>query len=364
MAKKDKMYDALNEQIGHLGGEPMGEPIDNTLTGLGKLEHVAAYGGKPKLTPEEENAKNSFLKRQQAMSEEEDNRRDMTESTPITHGWIPLSREEFGVRGQFYPEEWEFFIRPATTQAIKNWIGIDEKNALQLNRTFDEIIKFCVKIKCGDTNITWSKINTWDRFWLILKVREATFASNKKAISFEDNCAECDNEITFELRSTALHYEFPDEDIVEKYWDAASMSWKIDVEEYGVDDHEPITLYTPTLAKQQAIIDWAQRLYNRNKKIDETFASTFLPWLIKQVPKDETAIDKMFQRIEKEYKSWSVPMHELMIMVVQDVTINPNETLKQTCPHCGEEVVSNVQFPNGVKVLFQTESKVQKFGSR
>jgi len=286
------------------------------------------------------------------------------DDTSISEGWVPVDRTEMGIRSRFYPEEWDFYIRPATVQAIKNWIGIDEKNALQMNATFDEIIKMCVRIKCGPQIISWSHVNTWDRFWFILKVRELTFASNKNTVTFEDNCAECDEEITFELRSTSLHYEFPDMDIVDKHWNEEEMEWEIDPAEYGVDDEAPINLWVPTLATQQAIIDWAQRQYQRKKKLDETFISTFLPWMIKKASRDEVQFDRQVQKIEKIYKNWSVPMYTLMSDIIRNITINPKETLKAVCPHCGEEVISNVQFPNGIKVLFTTETRVQKFGSR
>lgn len=362
---KEKDYETLSAQIGDMGGDNTEQAPE---AGLGKLQHKSSYGQREDLTQSEEDAKNAFLKRQREMRESNDGGLPQfgphDPDTPIADGWVPLAREEFGIRSQFYPSGWEFYIRAATSQAIKNWIGIDEKNALQLNHTFDEIIKLCVRIKCGEATIPWSRVNTWDRFWLILKVRELTFASNKKTITFEDNCSECDQDVTFELRASTLHYEFPDEDIVKKYWNAEDMEWNIDPQEYGVEDSEPITLYTPSIAVQQAVIDWAQRQYNRNKKVDETFASTFLPWMINKVPKDDNLVDKQIQKIEKEYRAWSVDMQELMTDVIRNITINPKENLKQVCPHCGEEVVSNVQFPNGIKVLFTPETRIQKFGSR
>ena len=370
MAKNNEEYEVLAAQIGDLGGDdqqPQGE-------GLGKLQHKAAYGQREDLSNEDQKSMEAFLERQnraRAKRESQENNNDSRvrdfsneeDETPIADGWIPLNRKEFGIRSQFYPSDWQFYIRPATPQAIKNWISIDESNALQMNQTFDEILKLCVKIRANEKNISWSHINTWDRFWLILKVREATFVNNKKAITFEDDCPECDQTIEFELTPSALHYEFPDEDIVEKHWNAEDMKWTIDPEEYGVDE-DPIELFVPTVAVQQAIIDWVQRQTNRRKKVDETFVSTFLPWLINKPSRDENQFDKQVHRIEKSYRSWSVPFHELMTDIVRNVTINPQETLKCVCPHCGEEVASNVQFPNGVKVLFEIESGIRKFGSR
>ena len=74
--------------------------------------------------------------------------------------------------------------------------------------------------------------------------------------------------------------------------------------------------------------------------------------------------DKQIKKVYNEYKKWDVAFFKFMLQVVNNITINPKETLKQNCPHCGEEVVSNVQFPNGVKVLFDVETGSKKFGSR
>ena len=67
---------------------------------------------------------------------------------------------------------------------------------------------------------------------------------------------------------------------------------------------------------------------------------------------------------DKEYKAWSVDMFSFMQDVVRNITINPSEKLRQVCHHCGAEVTSNVQFPNGIKAIFNVTTKAKKFGSR
>jgi hypothetical protein len=57
-------------------------------------------------------------------------------------------------------------------------------------------------------------------------------------------------------------------------------------------------------------------------------------------------------------------MFGFMQDVVRNITINPSEKLRQVCPHCGAEVTSNVQFPNGIKAIFNVATKAKKFGSR
>ena len=100
-----------------------------------------------------------------------------------------------------------------------------------------------------------------------------------------------------------------------------------------------------------------------NKKIDQTFIK-FLPWMLNKIPKDEQVLERFISEAQTIYKNWDVETFNFADDVVRNITINPSENLRQVCPHCGEEVISNVRFPNGIRALFKTETKHAKFGSR
>lgn len=340
MAKK---YDELADQIGDLGGE--------SKTNLGKLKNSAAYGKKEELNDDEEKSLETFLARDKAKESE----------VKIEQGWVPIERDLLGVRSVFYPADWQFYIRPATLQAIKSWTAIDEERPDQINKVFNDIIRSCVKITDGnDITISWSNLNSWDRFWFILKVREYTFIKGESKIEFEDACSECETDITYTLTSDSLFYEFPDDDIVDKYW--TGKVWQIDPSEYDVV-HEPITLYTPTLAKEEAIINWAVNKQRMKQKIDEQFVK-YLLWMMNKPAKDDQMIDRQIAKLYKEYKSWDFETFSFMNDVINNITINQSEKLRCTCPSCGQEATSTVQFPNGVRVLFEVQTKAKKFGSK
>ena len=344
--KKENDYNSLENQIGEIGG--------SEEKGLGKLKHAESYGGKTQLNDEEQSDIASFISRT--------NRATSEPETPIADGWIPLDRTLLGQRSMFYPEDWEFSIRPATVQAIKNWTSVDEEDPQELNKVFNEIIRLCVKITDSKgTTHTWHELNSWDRFWFILKVREYTFVHGESKIEYTDQCENCDDDLTFVLNSDSLTFEMPDNDITEKYWDGGK--WVIDPREYDVDS-DPITLYLPKLGKDQAIIDWAvARARQGRRDIDENFIK-FLVWMISKPSRDPQNFETQVRQAQNTYKSWSIDMHSFMTDVINNITVNPSEKLSTKCPHCGAEVTSQVQFPNGVKALFKTESKIKKFGSR
>jgi hypothetical protein len=341
-------YSVLEEQIGSLGDEaPIASP--------GKLKNKAAYGVKDDLTDEEQNEMDAFLSRSRKHNERQ------AEEIAVRDGWIPVNREEMGIRSQFYPETWEFFIRPATVQAIKNWTAIDEERPDVVNNVLNEICKSCIKINThSETSASWAQIRSWDRFWFTLKIREVTFVSGEQKIEFEDTCSECEEDLFYTLKSSSLFYEFPDDDLIENYWNGET--WVIDPSDYDLED-PVITLYTPTIGKDQAIIDWATAKVRAGGKIDETFIN-FLVWMLPKASKDAQMLDRQIQKLYKEYKNWSVDMFSFMQDVVRNITINPSEKLRQVCPHCGAEVTSNVQFPNGIKAIFNVTTKAKKFGSR
>lgn len=343
-------YENLEDQIGMVGAEP----AELSATNPKKLKHASIYGQKEELTSDEQKSLDSFLSRSKQRKEE-------AVEASVSSGWVPINREEMGIRSMFYPADWEFFIRPATVQAIKNWTSIDEERPDQVNRVFTEIIKLCVKIDThSTTGAGWAQINSWDRFWFILKVREYTFSKGESKIEFEDACSECSEDIKYELTANNLFYEFPDEDLIEKYW--ADGVWTIDPTEYDVDA-PPVTLYTPKLGKDEAIIEWATAKARANQKIDENFIE-FLVWMLNKPSKDPQILDRQIQKLYNEYKSWSVDMYVFMKDVINNITINPSEKLRVKCPHCSMEATSTVQFPNGIKAIFGIASKAKKFGSR
>ena len=345
MSKKD-LDTMLESEIGAMGADE--------TSGLGKLMNKAAYGQKEDLDSSERESLDRFLNKGKSVKEE-------TETPDVSTGWVPINREDMGIRSQFYPESWQFFVKPATVKAIKNWTAIDESRPDQVNKVFNEIIRQCVKIDTGAAQgAGWAQIRSWDRFWFILKVREYTFMNGESKIEYTDECSECGQDTTYTLTADALHYEFPDESLIDEYWNG--KEWDIDPRDYDVE-HDPIKIYTPTLGKDEAIIDWATAKVRNGGKIDETFIE-FLIWLLDKPSRDMQMLDRQIEKLHKEYNSWDVDMFTFMKDVLRNVTINPSENLTTRCPHCGRETVSGVQFPNGITALFNSNKPKKKFGTR
>lgn len=345
--KEEQDFTAVENEIGSMGGEE--------TKGLGKLKHDPMNPNA--LNEGEKKEMDDFLKKSREAHSER-----YSGNVDIKDGWIPISREDIGKRSTFYPENWEFRVRPASVESIKNWSAIDDARMEQLNSVYNEIIKSNVSIKAGDATISWQNINSWDRFWFILKVREYTFSKGEARLEYNEECEECGNPVTFVLGPDTLNFEYPDEDIISKFWNSTDRCWEIDPTQYDVDG-DMVKLYIPTLGKEEQILQWVYAQVQNGKKIDEQFIK-YLPWLLKNASKDPSTLDSQISLVQRQYKAWSLDMFLFMQDVIKNITVTPLQTMKTKCPNCGEEVVSSVHFPNGVKSLFITESRYKKFGTK
>ena len=120
---------------------------------------------------------------------------------------------------------------------------------------------------------------------------------------------------------------------------------------------------------QQAILDGLGQLKcngpvtEQKKKIDNVFIK-FLPWLAPKISKDLEIAKRQIRQYEVIYKSWDEIMFDFMNEVVTNIVVLPATKLQTTCPTCGEEVTSDIRFPNGINDLFNISGGRKKFGKK
>lgn len=283
-------------------------------------------------------------------------------SSNFMDGWIDVDKKLLGDRAQFYPEDWQFRIRPATVEAIRNWSTIDDSNVSVVDDVFNEVIKSCVAIVSSNGPVPWGNIRSWDRFFFLLLVRKYTYVQGERKIEYEEDCPNCDNPVTYNLVSEALMYDMPDPEVM-KYFVPEEQRWIIDPEEFELNMTQPIIFYLPTLEKDAAIKAWAINRYQEKKKIDNVFVK-FLSWMAPKISKDETIAARQIKEYEMRFKSWDADTFSFMNEVITNISVTPLSKLKLTCPICGEEVTSDVRFPNGISDLFAVSGGHKKFGKK
>lgn len=284
------------------------------------------------------------------------------QNVEVRDGWMDVDKRLLGDRAKFYPEDWQFKIRPATVEAIRNWSTIDDENPNSVDDVFNEILKYCLTIVTPTGNLPWGNIRSWDRFFFVLLVREYTFVQGEKKIEFTEDCPSCDNAVTFNLTSQSLVYELPDPEVM-KYFSQEEQNWMIDPNEYDVEWPEPVILYLPTLEKDANIKAWLIDRVQNNKKVDNVFVK-FLPWLAPKISKDLTIAQRQIREYEVKFKTWDSEMFDFMNEVVNNIAVLPSTKLIETCPVCGEEVSAQISFQDGIRSLFNMASGRKKFGKK
>lgn len=329
-------------------------PVSGAAAFLGtKLEH--GVGGRTKKDKERD---------QQTIDEVGLTRvgENLKSKAEIREGWIPVDRALLGDRDIFYPESWSFKIRPATVETIRKWSTIDDENPIVVDEVFTEVLQYCLMINDGTRLIPYGNLNSWDRFFFIMLIREYTFIDGEQKIQYTEDCPECDNPVTFELNSQALMYDMPDESVM-KYYDRETRTWNIDPQDFGLEDEDIITLYIPTIERDANIRNWMVSRLRDNKKVDQVFLR-FLPWMTQKIQKDATIATKTIRSCEMKYKSWNTDMFSFMDDVIRNVIVNPIQSLTAQCPTCGEEVTTQIRFQDGISSLFNVQNKFRKFGKK
>ena len=152
------------------------------------------------------------------------------ETAEAREGWIMINKSILNGREIFYPEDWQFKVRPATVEAIRNWSAIDDQNVNSVDDTFNEILKSCLAIQTSRGPLPWGNIRSWDRFFFINLAREYTFVQGEHKVEYEEECPNCENPVTFTLNSSKLMYDMPDPEVM-PYFSQETQTWTIDPEE-------------------------------------------------------------------------------------------------------------------------------------
>jgi hypothetical protein len=279
-------------------------------------------------------------------------------------GWIPIDRQLLGERNRYYPEDWQFLVRPATVEVVRNWSMLDETNGNSIDDVFNEILKHCLQIKTSFGLQPWQAINNWDRFFFVLVIREYTFVKGENNIEFFEDCPSCETPVKFTLESQALMYDLPDDEVLQ-YFDQMNRTWVIDPADFGIPAEHAINLYVPTVEKDANIKSWLISEYQENdkKKFDNVFIK-FLPWLCPKISKDLGMARTQIKKAEMQFKSWDAEMFSFMNDVLKNISVTPSTNISAICEACGEEAVTRLRFPNGIGALFNVVNRRTKFGTK
>ena len=270
---------------------------------------------------------------------------DTTTQKPVVEGTkvSDLQYFNFDIRelpcGQFYPTGTLFMVRPAQVREIQAYSMVDDNNFYDIVEKMNDILQSCVRVKYSDGKIgSYLDIKDQDRLFLVFLIRELTFQSGN-SLSVNAKCG-CGEEIGIELRKDNFVFHGIDGKL-EKFYNRNSGSYN-----FQTVNGKSFELTPPNIGLQKAFTEYIMKENNEKRNPNLAFLK-IIPFMMNG--RTSITYDGIKSKV-KEFEEMDDISFQFLNAAVGKMTFGIKE-LKKDC-QCGEEVHTDMQFPNGASGIF------------
>jgi hypothetical protein len=241
--------------------------------------------------------------------------------------------------GDFYPTGTLFMVRPAKVREIQAYSMVDDNNFYDIVEKMNDMLQSCVRIKYSDGKIgSYLEVKDQDRLYLLFLIRELTFQQgNTLTIPAKCNSGE---EISIELKRENFVFHDIDEKL-DRYFSLSDRTYH-----FSTVNGRNFELTPPNIGLQKAFTDYILKENNEKRTPNLSFLK-IIPFMLG----GRTTIT--YEGIKaklKEFEEIDDISFQFLNAAVSKMTFGIKE-LKKTCT-CGEEVHTDMQFPNGASGIF------------
>lgn len=241
--------------------------------------------------------------------------------------------------GQFYPAGTLFMIRPAQVKEIQAYSMVDDSNFYDIVEKMNDILQSCVRIKYSDGRVSsYLDIKDQDRLFLVFLIRELTFQQGN-SLSVNAKCS-CGSESNIELKKEHFVFHEIDEKLA-RFYSKASGSYH-----FKTVNGKNFELTPPNIGLQKAFTDYILKENNEKKTPNLSFLK-IIPFMLGG--RSAITYDGIKAKL-LEYEGMDDISFQFLNAAVGKMTFGIKE-LKTNCA-CGEEVRTDMQFPNGASGIF------------
>ena len=241
--------------------------------------------------------------------------------------------------GNFYPSGTVFMVRPAQVKEIQSYSMVDDQNFYDIVEKMNDILQSCVRIKYSDGKIgSYLDVKDQDRLFLIFLIRELTFQQGN-SLTVATRCG-CGNELQLELKRDNFSFHKIDEKL-DRYFSNSSRSYH-----FTTVNGKEFELTPPNIGLQKAFTDYIIKENNEKRAPNLSFLK-IIPFMLS----GRTSIT--YEGIKsklKEFEEIDDISFQFLNGAVSKMTFGIKE-LKKICS-CGEEIHTEMQFPNGASGIF------------
>ena len=301
------------------------------------------------MSKEQEMSEEDYLKRHLNDIDPIKNQNNFNDNTtaqkPVVEGTrvSDLQYFNFDIRelpcGQFYPTGTLFMVRPAQVKEIQAYSMVDDQNFYDIVEKMNDILQSCVRVKYSDGKIgSYLDIKDQDRLFLVFLIRELTFQSGS-SLSVNAKCS-CGEEVAIELNKE--HFVFHDIDVkLEKFYNRNLGSYT-----FKTVNGKSFELTPPNIGLQKAFTEYIMKENNEKRNPNLAFLK-IIPFMMNG--RTSITYDGVKAKV-KDFEEMDDISFQFLNAAVSKMTFGIKE-LKKTCT-CGEEVHTDMQFPNGASSIF------------
>lgn len=254
--------------------------------------------------------------------------------------------------GNFYKQGTKISIRGAKVQEVQDYSVVDDKNYIDITDKMNGILKSCVKfINPDGTQGSYKNVKDADRLYLIFMIRELTFPGGRN-LSKEVSCSHCHHEFSIEFRAThsdKKHKTFVNHGMPEKiakFFDEFDRVYRIPLKDKD-GNSVPYELAPPTIGLQEVLFGDIKMKVQMEKEPNVAFLKV-IPF---QLHDKISITPEGIKAKEQEFRNMDMTNFQILNQVINQMMFGIKE-LKTNCPECGQEVRTDMSFPEGASSLF------------
>lgn len=241
--------------------------------------------------------------------------------------------------GEFYPSGTVFMVRPAQVREIQSYSMVDDNNFYDIVEKMNDILQSCVRVKYSDGKVgSYIEVKDQDRLFLVFLIRELTFQQGN-SLTVNSKCS-CGQDVQMELKRDSFSFHEIDEKL-ERYFSASTRTYH-----FSTINGREFELTPPNIGLQKSFTEYILKESNEKRTPNLSFLK-IIPFMLS----GRTSIT--YEGIKaklKEFEEIDDISFQFLNAAVGKMTFGIKE-LKKKCS-CGEEVHTDMQFPNGASSIF------------
>ena len=241
--------------------------------------------------------------------------------------------------GEFYPSGTVFMVRPAQVREIQSYSMVDDNNFYDIVEKMNDILQSCVRVKYSDGKVgSYIEVKDQDRLFLVFLIRELNFQQGN-SLTVNSKCS-CGQDVQMELKRDNFSFHEIDEKL-ERYFSASTRTYH-----FSTINGREFELTPPNIGLQKSFTDYILKESNEKRTPNLSFLK-IIPFML--AGRTSITYEGIKAKL-KEFEEIDDISFQFLNAAVGKMTFGIKE-LKKKCS-CGEEVHTDMQFPNGASSIF------------